>query len=206
MTHIATWTHTERTRSRWGLWGAGTAMLVLLCAAVLGGQVDVEALRRVVRVTARTSLACFLMAYMASTGARLWPGAITQAWLTQRRQWGLLFVSSHVLHAAGIAALAVLASPELFAQLTPLPSRVIGGLGYVAVLALALTSSDRAVVWLGRARWQRLHSVGTQLIWLVFLLSMLKRAPASSLHAALAVLLVACAALKAWVAVRARGR
>jgi sulfoxide reductase heme-binding subunit YedZ len=153
---------------------------------------DVDDIRLLIRVTARSSMLLFLLAFTASSLATLWPSARSQWMLRHRRQIGLMFFGSHVLHAMAIAALALWAAPELFAQLTPLPSRVLGGAGYVALILMAATSTDRAVARLGRTRWQQLHSWGAHLIWLVFVLSCVKRIPLQPAYAApLGVLLMA---------------
>ncbi len=153
---------------------------------------DVDDIRLLIRITARSSMLLFLLAFTASAVHTLWPSARSRWMLRHRRQIGLSFFGSHALHALAIGALALWAEPELFTQLTPLPSRVLGGAGYVALIAMASTSTDRAVAWLGRARWQQLHSWGVHLIWLVFVMSCIKRVPQQPLYALpLLVLLIA---------------
>jgi sulfoxide reductase heme-binding subunit YedZ len=144
---------------------------------------DVDDIRLLIRVTARSSMLLFLLAFTASAVHTLWPSARSRWMLRHRRQIGLSFFGSHVLHALAIGALAMWAEPELFAQLTPLPSRVLGGAGYVALIGVAATSTDRAVAWMGRARWHQLHSWGAHLIWLVFVMSCVKRIPLQPLYA-----------------------
>ncbi|MEY4766228.1 MAG: hypothetical protein RI907_2901 [Pseudomonadota bacterium] len=191
------WTRWALARSSgvW-LWLWGTLALVAMAALLLGGQPDVDAIRRVIRATARTSLCCFLLAYMASTLRRHGDTPWTQGLVRHRRWLGLLFASSHTLHAIAIGALFMVAEPDLARSLTPPISRWVGGAGYVALLAMALTSSDRAVQALGWARWQALHRWGAHLIWLVFFLSMAKRAPGSVGHAAMALILLGLLAFK----------
>jgi DMSO/TMAO reductase YedYZ heme-binding membrane subunit len=179
------------------------ALLMGMCVLIVWRMTDVDGVQTLVRATARTSMACFLVAFTASALFSLWPGRFTQGLMRHRRQWGLLFAGSHALHAAGIVALGALADPALFAQLTPLPSRVLGGLGYACLLAMALSSSDAAVHWLGTRRWQRLHSVGAHVIWLVFLMSCLKRIPHSAVYALPAGVLLLAIGLR-WVAASRR--
>lgn len=153
---------------------------------------DVDGIRLLIRVTARSSMLLFLVAFTASAIATLWPSARSKWVLRHRRQIGLMFFGSHVVHALAIGALAIWAEPELFARLTPLPSRVLGGAAYVALIAMATTSNDRAVAWMGRAHWQQLHTWGAHLIWLVFVMACLKRVPLQPAYAApLMVLLMA---------------
>lgn len=163
-------------------------------------QPDVEGARRLIRVTARVSLLLFLLAFIASAARRRWPGAWTSSLMAHRRQVGLLFATSHACHAVGIAFLAAWAEPALWLQLTPAISRWIGGLGYVAVVLMALTSSDAAVRWLGGLRWRQLHRACAHLIWLVFVLSCLKRVGAAPVYALPLAMLVGAMALRLWPA------
>lgn len=184
--------------SSWQVWAWGSAGLILLTAAMLMGQADAEGARRLIRVTARLSLPLFLLAFVASAWWRRWPGALSASLLKRRRQVGLLFVTSHACHAVGIACLAAWADPALWAELTPQVSRWIGGVGYVAIVLMAMTSFDAAVQRLGRARWQALHRSCAHVIWLVFVLSCLKRVGAAPVYALPLALLVGAMLLRHW--------
>jgi len=92
--------------------------LVLMVVVLLGWSPDVDRIRLVIRATARTSLAFFLLAYTASAVHALWPSELSSWIRLHRRQWGLLFVLSHTLHAGAIVSLAVTA-PDLFQTLAP---------------------------------------------------------------------------------------
>ncbi len=191
------------TASPWRLWRWGMLALVAMSALILWRMPDVEGVRLQVRATARTSMACFLVAFAASACHRLWPGGFTTWLMRHRRQWGLLFAGSHALHAAGILTLGLLADQATFAQLTPLPSRILGGLGYACLLAMAITSTDAARRRMGAVNWQRLHTWGSHVIWLVFLLSCLKRVPLNAWYALPAAVLLMALGLR-WLAARRR--
>ena len=122
------------------LWVWGSLALAGGGVGALALHPDVAGARQLIHVTAWTSLLAFLLAHMASTCWRLWPGALSRQLLAQRRSLGLLMFSSHLFHAVGIAALALWADSALWAQLTPWPSRVIGGSGYLALFVMAATS------------------------------------------------------------------
>jgi DMSO/TMAO reductase YedYZ heme-binding membrane subunit len=120
----------------------------------------------VVRLTARTSLALFLAAFLASALRRRWPRPAT-AWLRQNRRYvGLGFAVSHLLHLLAILALGRWFPSALGA--VPWPTLVVGGGGFVVVALLAATSSDAAVRWLGSRRWNGLHRAGVYYLWAVF--------------------------------------
>ena len=184
--------------SAWGCWLLGTAALLLLCAWSLGTSPDVERMRLLIRATARSSLLFFLLAYTASAWPVLAPGRFTR-WLRQRRrQWGLLFATSHALHAAGLVALHQMASPALWGQLTSLPSWILGGSGYLVLTLMALSSHDAAVRALGADRWSRLHRLGLHWLWTLFLLSCAKRVGGNPLYLLPVGLLLGALAARLW--------
>ena len=149
------------------------AALVAMVAALLAATGWTETgLRLVIRATARTSLALFLAAFLASTLRRRWPTAAT-AWLLQNRRYvGLAFATSHLLHLLAILALRD-GYPQTFADV-PAVTLVVGGGGFVVVALLAATSSDAAVRWLGGRAWTRLHRFGLYYLWVVFTITYLR--------------------------------
>src|SRR3954467_232335 len=102
----------------WGLLAATTLAMTALAiwlAAMRGFEVD--GVRLVIRYTARTSLLFFCLAGAAAALHRLWPVASTRWLLRNRRQLGLSFAVSHVIHAVAIVLFAVMA-PALFGEAT----------------------------------------------------------------------------------------
>ena len=182
----------------WRLWMWGAAGLLTLTAGVLTLQPDAEGARQLIRLTARLSLVLFLLTFVASACWRHWPADWSAALVAHRRQIGWLFATSHACHALGIVCLAMWAEPALWRELTPAVSRWVGGAGYVAVIAMTLTSFDGAVRWMGRSRWTRLHRACTHLIWLVFVLSCLKRVGAEPVYALPLSLLIGAMVLRRW--------
>jgi DMSO/TMAO reductase YedYZ heme-binding membrane subunit len=164
-------------------------LLTLYALAIVAAYPDVLGARMVIRATARTSLLLFVLAFTASSLARLRPSAATAWLLRNRRVLGLSFAFSHLLHACAIAAFAAL-DPEGFHAVTALPNYIGGGLGYLFIIAMAATSFDRAVVWLGGRRWTLLHTTGAYAIWLVFVVSEGKRLAQGPFYAAALALLV----------------
>lgn len=167
-----------------------TSLLLLAATTIacLAHAQPVDGLRQVIRLTARTSLLFFLTAFLASAAVTLWPGRLTRWLRRNRRQLGLSFAVSHLIHAAAIVALAV-SNPPLFDQLTNAATIIGGGLTYLLILALAATSSDRAVALLGPRAWRRLHNVGLWAIWATFIVTFGKRVPGDPAYG-LAILLL----------------
>jgi sulfoxide reductase heme-binding subunit YedZ len=146
----------------------GIASLLLLAMSVLilelAGTGE-AGLRMLVRATARTSLALFGAAFAASSLRILWRTPATGWLLRQRRYLGLSFAVSHALHALAIGALALVLGDAFEVSGATV---IFGGGAYGMIALMAATSSDRAVAWLGRRRWHRLHRVGVYWIWFIF--------------------------------------
>jgi DMSO/TMAO reductase YedYZ heme-binding membrane subunit len=151
----------------------------LILAVILGpgslylglslGTTEPEAWNLAARYTARVGLPIFLLAYAASSLLRLAPSATTKALVRDRRRWGLAFAFTHTIH-FGALYMAVTTRGDSLSLLAP------GAVAYLAILAMALTSSDAAMKALG-ANWKRLHRTGIHVIWLVFTLAYAKRIP-----------------------------
>jgi hypothetical protein len=182
--------------------GVASAVIVALCAMTLATTgVDEEGVRAVIRLTARTSLALFLMAFTASAAWRLWGGRWARWLLVNRRYLGLSFAASHFLHLLAIVVLATRV-PERFWGGTSTGTIVVGGIGYVFVALMAATSNDASVAWLGPRRWKSLHTVGAYWVWQVFLLTYALSIPHAPGHVVPVALL-----LGAWgLRLAARGR
>ena len=176
---------------------ASALALTLMCVALLAlyGAGE-DGLRVVVRATARTSVVLFAAAFAASGLRRLWR-APWSAWLLRcRRQVGLAFAYSHLLHLLAILAL-VFTVPSFGPTVSPV-TVIGGGAGYVLIAAMAATSTDAALKRLGRRRWRALHLAGLWVVFGIFAQSYLPRAlhnpnyvpPAAILIAALIVRLL----------------
>jgi hypothetical protein len=150
-------------------------LLAMVAAILLVGGTGEANLRLLIRATARSSLLLFLLAFTASSAVRLVPSPATRWALRNRRSLGLGFAISHAWHLAAIVTGAWLHRAAFTADLTPV-AVVGGGITYAFIAAMALTSSDAAQAFLGRARWRRLHVVGSYVIWIVFAQSYVGRA------------------------------
>ena len=140
--------------------GLGTIMLGLSTGTDLADQWS-----RAARWTARIGLPIFLIAYAASSLAKLWPGNFTRSLWQNRRWWGLGFAACHTAHLYALVRFLQISGEE-----RPLPALAAGGLAYVLMFAMAATSSDAAMRALGR-NWKRLHTLGMHYLWLIFTLS-----------------------------------
>ena len=126
------------------------------------GRNGLEGWQFATRWTARAGFPLLIIAYSASSLARLWPSKLTGALLHDRRWWGLGFAMCHTAHLCALT--------NYFSVMgKPIPPFVLygGGAVYALMYAMALTSfaaAQRAMgVW-----WKRLHKLGIHTLWLVF--------------------------------------
>ncbi len=120
------------------------------------------------RWTARYALLPFVLVFAASELVRYVEGPVQQL-LRNRRGLGLSFAASHLIHAGAIVG--------LYFKLGKLPSvltLVGGGLAYLFIVAMAVTSTDVARRVMG-PWWQHLHRWGLRYVWLIFFQSYLGR-------------------------------
>ena len=171
--------------------------LTLMCAALLGMHgAGEEGWRVVIRATARTSLVLFSAAYVASSLRTFWRNDRTKWLLRNRRYVGLSYAASHTLHLGAIIALSRV-DPDFRFELGTL---IGGGIAYVLLYLMALTSNDRAVAALGLDRWRRLHRIGMHYNWFIFFQSFAGRAWMDPFYVPFGLLVVGGAALRvaAW--------
>ena len=160
----------------WKLLGLTSALLVAATIIIVWTMgANAETARALIRLTGRTSLVFFCLAFGAASLAMVMRGPLTGGLAANRRYLGLSFVVSHLIHAGALFAFARL-DPAQFAAATNPAMFIGGGLGYVFVLLMGATSFDRTAALLGPRRWRLLHLVGGYYLSLVFLQAEAKRA------------------------------
>src|SRR5262245_33553571 len=163
----------------WKLFWLFAAILLGLCAVLLAADADrTLALHLLIRVTAYTSFAPFLAAFLATPLATLAPNGFTRGLLRERRYLGLSFAFSMLVHLAAIFSYGAM-NPQFW------PSRGFlantpGTIGYVFIGLLAATSFRVISRHISSASWRRLHLIGVWVIATIFGLSFLKRIPTVS--------------------------
>jgi sulfoxide reductase heme-binding subunit YedZ len=180
----------------WRLLAVLTLVLAGLCIWIAGmRQFEVDGVRMVIRFTARTSLLFFCLAFSAASLARLWPNAWTWWQRRNRRDLGVTFAASHVIHAVAIACFAIM-DPLGYAAATSAASYIFGGIGYAFILAMAATSFDRTADAIGPRAWRILHLTGGYYLWFQFMVSFGKRIPDMPLYSLFLIPLLAVMALR----------
>lgn len=179
-----------------------TGLAVGALGFAAGGGWTYDGALMATRLTARFAFPIFLLAWTASAWASLFPGGWRTALLRRRRAVGLSFAAAHGAHLVFI-----LIALQVFGHEAPMITVYAGGFVYLLVAAMAVTSHDAAVRWLGPARWKGLHTVGGLAILLVFTNSYvgrLKSMPMLALPALALILLAVGAKIAARLARRRR--
>jgi len=149
----------------WPLLPGSAAGLGTIALGLLTGSDVADQWSRAARWTARIGLPIFLLTYAASSLARLWPNLATRSIWQNRRWWGLGFAACHTAH-----LYALVKALEASGEGRPLQALAAGGLAYMMMFVMAVTSNDAAMRALGR-NWKRLHTFGIHYLWLIFTLS-----------------------------------
>jgi methionine sulfoxide reductase heme-binding subunit len=182
---------------KWPLLALIGLALGLMAVVILAQDPGVDGVRRVIRATARTSLLLFCMAFIASAAWQYFPNAWTRWQRQNRRYLGLGFALSHGIHAAAIVYFAVL-DPENFDITSNTGSRISGGIAYLFIILMSLTSFNRTAAWLGPRAWKILHTAGIYYIWTSFMIAFGKRIPMSTLYILPVTLLLALLVFRLW--------
>lgn len=143
-------------------------LIVALCLAVFGpGE---AALQHITRYSARLSFLIFVGVLATGAMATLWPSPLTRWLRRQRRYLGLAFALAHFCHLAALLWLL----HHLGASMDRI-TLLGGGLAYLLIGLMALSSNDYAVRRLGQQRWRALHLTGLSYVWLIFMQSYVGR-------------------------------
>ena len=144
-------------------WAAALMAVVVVLASALtaGGQ---EAAREVVRWSVRLGTVVFCATF-AARPLHQWISSGATKWLLRnRRALGVSFSVMHFTHLGALAILA-LAFPVYFTDGVDAATLYGGGLAYVLLLAMTITSFDRTAAWMGRCAWKALHTTGAWVLW-----------------------------------------
>lgn len=185
-------------------WAAlGVAALVAGLLVVYG--TGSEGLGIVIRLTARVAVLLFLSAFVASSVRRLHRLPFTAWLLRNRRYLGVSFAVAHFTHLGALAVFAIRAPAEFFQRNGSLLVLGFGGLAYLLLVGMTVTSFNRTAAWIGRTWWRRLHVTGSYLLWFIFLQSYVGRALREPAYAPLALALVGALALRIGARLRRPG-
>jgi methionine sulfoxide reductase heme-binding subunit len=164
---------------QWRLLGLLMAIVTAMSGiAFAGNPGSVGGVHLVIRLTAWTSFALFMLAFAAAAMVILFPSGLAHWQLRNRRFLGLSFAFSHLVHAVAIVAYVRMA-PELFWQDRNPSGNIPGLVGYAFIVAMAATSFDATARLTGPRLWKLIHGIGIWVIWFDFVAASAKRIPQS---------------------------
>jgi DMSO/TMAO reductase YedYZ heme-binding membrane subunit len=147
---------------RWPVLLGLVAGMASLATGFLIGHTPTEDWQLAARYTARVGFPLLILAYIARPLHQLSPSGFCKAILARRKWIGLGFAISHTIH------LIALVTFFRVSGTAPDPVTVVGGgLAYLLLWAMALTSTAAAQRAMGRW-WKRLHRTGIHYLWFVF--------------------------------------
>ena len=124
-----------------------------------------EATVKLIRLSVQFASPWILIAFVTSALVTLFPGAISQWLMRNRRYTGLSFAAGFAWQAVFIAVLLYLYPAYYWDELHKTSDLVGRSLSYVLLLALTVTSFYPVRRKLSRAQWSWLHWVGIWYFW-----------------------------------------
>jgi len=177
-----------------GVWAWRLVRLILLVSSslfigilIINGY-DEQSLRQLIRWSARISVSLFCLAF-AAKGINFYIQNSFSFWiLMNRKYWGISFAIIHLVHLAFLLLLQGHFHPVF--ELADPTSLMAGGLAYLFILLMLLTSFPYFSKQLSPRNWKRLHTIGSYWIWLIFMTSYWTRVLTEKEYLPLGLLLV----------------
>lgn len=182
--------------SQWRITGLVAIVLALMSAISFGTMgFSEDAIRAMIRGTARSSVTLFVLAFTASSLYSLFKTQWAKYLLQNRRYIGVSFVLSHFVHLLFLIMLIVNYPEDPLAKLHTIEI-VLASLTYVFILLMLITSFEAPRRWVSDKSWRMLHTTGMYLIWLIFLDTFGFGALNNSMYIPLVILLIAAMGLR----------
>jgi methionine sulfoxide reductase heme-binding subunit len=155
-------------------WWLFTAVLAITAAIVVASAIiwgwGEDGRQHMTRYTARFAFLIFVIVFASAALNRFFPSQATR-WLKRKRRYlGLSFALAHFLHLAALTSLFI-----TIGEVPAVQTLIFGGLAYVLIGLMAITSNDWSVRTLGPGLWRGLHLVGIYYVWLIFMNSYVGR-------------------------------
>ncbi len=157
----------------------GISLLFYIGLMVYYGWTE-DANRAIIQWTARVSFACFCLAFAANGLHQVAKNSLSFWVLMNRKHLGISFTISHYIHLLALGLLQYVFHPVF--TTADVTSLMAGGMAYVFLTLMFLTSFERFASYLTKQQWKWLHVIGGSWIWIIFMSSYLKRALTESLH------------------------
>ncbi len=193
---------TQFVHLRWKLVPIVVALALLAFLLIYSNGFNEESTRRCIRLSAQISVLLFSLAFGASALQHLWPGRLTH-WLSKhRKQLGVSFALTHLSHLFFLVMLQNFFHPVFTKAKTS--SLIGGGLAYLFVLLMLLTSFHTFSKYLNQRQWKWLHLAGGYWIWFIFARSYWKNVIDKQQYYFFALLVTGLLILRWWHALQPR--
>lgn len=174
----------------WSIVGAVTIALILgVTMEAMAAPEPADAIRGIIRLTARSSFVLFALAFTAAAAWRFWPNPWTRWQQRNRRYLGVAFAVAQTFYLFALLALGRIAPGDLAATASP-ATWMVGALAYLFIALMTLTSFDSTARQVSPRAWSILHTTGSYYLWLVFASNYLSRAAIIPGYVPFAVLVV----------------
>ena len=150
--------------------------------------------RAIIQWTARVSFVCFCLAFAANGLHQVGKNSLSFWVLMNRKHLGISFGISHYVHLIALVLPQYIFHPVFTKADTS--SLMAGGMAYVFLTLMFLTSFERFASYLTKKQWKWLHVIGGAWIWVIFMSSYLKRALTEPVHWGYVLILLLVAGLR----------
>ncbi len=116
------------------------------------------------RLTARISFLIYMLVFVSRPLRQLLKSPLTGKMLKNRRYFGIALAGSHTVHLILIIWFFVFISDSG----PPLRVVLFGGIGYLLLYLMLITSFDKPAAAIGSSAWRRLHKTGLYWVGAVF--------------------------------------
>jgi len=142
---------------------AVSALLTVLSLATYG--IEKDGIIHWLDATGRSGAVTFTAAFIASPLHKLFPSSISRDLLKNRRFLGIAFGFQHLFfHLPAVIWFLVISQ-------APIDAIVIGGIGFLLVTCMLITSFPAPAKWIGPRNWKILHKTGMFYLCFVFIFS-----------------------------------
>ena len=154
----------------WAVFFTSAGLIGLLSAAYLNvAGISDDNVRLLLRLSARIAFLVLLLVFIARPIRQLFATPATAKLLQHRRLLGIAFTGIHTAH-LGLIFYRARMIPDVDLNIS---ENLPGGLTYVVIYLMFLTSFDATARALGRKNWRVLHKVGLYWIFIAFVPTLL---------------------------------
>ena len=140
-----------------------SAILTIITLAMYG--FEKQGIINWLDITGRTGMITFTAAFIASPLNKLFPSPLSRWLLKNRRFLGISFGFQHLIfHLPAVIWFLIIAK-------VPIDAIMTGGIGFVFVIPMLITSFNKPAKWIGAQNWKILHTVGMFYLMFVFIIS-----------------------------------